>query len=86
MPGSPSKLSRALADDKLQLKSKKTRGANPRELTLEEVTALELERDGLLGQMRAAAKERAVNRINAHTTAAADAAADRVIESQKRTN
>ena len=45
------KLSRALADVRRQLKSGKTRGANPRPLTLEEVQALELRRDQLQANM-----------------------------------
>ena len=65
-----------------QLKSGKTRGANPRDLYPGEIGALEKKRDALQAQIREAAKERAVNRINAHTTIEAD----RVIENQRPTN
>ncbi len=62
-----SKESRALANIRLQLKTGKTRGKNPRELPTEEITALESRRDALTEQMKQKARERTVARINAHT-------------------
>ena len=84
--GQTSKLSRDLANIRQQLKSGKTRGANSRDLDPEENAALERKRDALMAQMNLQAKERVVNRINAHTTTAVDAAADRIIENQQPTN
>lgn len=55
-----------------QLKTRKTRGQNPRPLTAEETQALEKRRDELLAQMKEAAKERGIARIARHTTAEAD--------------
>ena len=55
-----------------QLKSGKTRGSNPRDLEPEELVALEQKRDALKAKMQQSAKERAVARINGHTTAQAD--------------
>ena len=66
--GPTSKLSQDLNNINRQLKSGKTRGHNPRDLTPEEITALGKKRDALVMQMRDSAKERAVNRINAHST------------------
>ncbi len=63
-----SKLSRALADVRRQLKSGKTRGTNPRPLTLEEVQALEVRRDQLQANMLEANRRRLVARVNTHTT------------------
>ena len=80
--GKPSKLNKDIGNIRLQLKSGRTRGQNPRDLTPEENTALEQKRNALLAQMRDSAKERAVSRISAHTTLEAD----RVIESQRATN
>ena len=57
--GRTSKLSRDLANIRLQLKHKKTRSANPRELEQDEIDALIERRDGLLLELRSAAKERA---------------------------
>ena len=79
--GRTSKLSRDLANIRLQLKHRKTRSANPRELEQDEIDALEKKRDGLLLELRGAAEERSINRINARTTTEAD----RVIESQRTT-
>ena len=73
MQGSkPSKLSKDLGNVVAQLKSKKTRGANPRDLEPEEIVALEQKRDALKAQMKQMAKERTVARVNGHTTAEAD--------------
>ena len=55
---------RQLANIRLELRSGKTRGVNPRVLTPEEVRARELRRDDLISRM--------VGRVNAHTTAEAD--------------
>jgi len=55
-----------------QLKSGKTRGSSPRDLCPEEIAALEQKRDALKAVMRQGAKERAVGRINGHTTTQAD--------------
>ena len=69
MQGSkPSKLSKDLGNVVAQLKSKKTRGANPRDLEPEEIAALEQKRDALKAQMNQIAKERRIARINGHTT------------------
>ena len=84
--GQTSKLSQDLNNLKRQLKTKKTRGANPRDLEPSELTDLEQRRDALLAHKKEHAKQRVVNRINAHTTDAANDAADRVIESQRPTN
>ena len=51
MPGPISKQSRDLANVRLQLKSGKTRGSNPRPLSPEEVCALEARRDQLHSEM-----------------------------------
>ena len=73
MQGSkPSKLSKDLGNVVAQLRSQKTRGANPRDLEPEEIAALEQKRDALKAQMKQMAKERTVARINGHTTAEAD--------------
>ncbi len=84
--GKNSALTNELANVLRQLKSGKTRSSNPRELEREEIAALEQRRDMLQAQMREAAKGRSIARINSHTSAAVDAAADRVIASQKPTN
>ena len=69
MPNGPhSKASRALADIRLQLKTGKTRSANPRDLSPEEVRALEARRDQLQAEMLEARRQRFVARLNAHTT------------------
>ena len=81
-PGKHTKASRDLANVRLQLKSNKTRGSNPRDLSPEEIDALKEKEGFLVAQMAAASKERAINRINAHATSEAD----RVIESQKVAN
>ena len=80
--GKHTKASRDLANVRVQLKTGKTRGSNPRLLSPEEVDALKTKEKDLVAQMAAATKERAINRINAHTTTEAD----RVIESQRAAN
>ena len=55
---------RKLQNLRLELKTGKTRGANPRALTPEEIQARELRRDDLVSRM--------TSRINAHATAEAD--------------
>jgi len=70
--GRPSKLSKDLGNVTRQLKSGKTRSANPRDLDPDEITALERKRDALQAQIRETAKTRAINRINAHITSEAD--------------
>ena len=72
MPGPHSKTSRALANVRLQLRTGKTRGPNPRPLSADEIQALELKRAELLEQMAEARHQRSVNRINDHTTRQAD--------------
>ena len=66
--GLNSKTSRALADVRLQLRTKKTRGRNPRPLTADELHALELKSVRLQAEMAEARHERAVARVNSHTT------------------
>ena len=79
MQGSkPSKISKDLGHVRLQLKSGKTRGLNPRDLTADEISALEQRRDALLAEMRKAATERNISRINAHTSGCADRVANEV--------
>ena len=73
MQGSkPSKVSKELGNVMAQLKSRKTRGSNPRDLEPEEIAALEQKRDNLKAMMKQKAKERAIAKINAHATAEAD--------------
>ena len=56
--GLNSKTSRALADVRLQLRTKKTRGRNPRPLTVDELHALELKSVRLQEQMSGAHRQR----------------------------
>ena len=72
MPGPTSKLSRYLAHVKEQLKTGKTRGTNPRDLSPEEITALEQKRDALQTTMKIQARERVIARVNSHATAEAN--------------
>ena len=73
MQGSkPSKESKDLRNVIAQFKSGKTRGSSPRDLYPEEIAALEQKRDALQAMMKQGAKERAVQKINGHTTAQAD--------------
>ena len=78
MPGVPSKLSRALGNVQAELRSGKTRGSNPRALTAEEIVAKTALRDDLRKKIRENARERKMQRINAHTSSEAD----RVIAAQ----
>lgn len=66
--GLNSKTSRALADVRLQLKTGKTRGRNPRPLSSDETQALELKRVQLQEEMAMARHERSAARINNCTT------------------
>ena len=68
MPDAHSKQSRALANVRLQLRTKKTRGKNPRVLTADELHALELKSVRLQEEMAEARHERAVASVNSHTT------------------
>ena len=72
MPGPTSKLSRSLANVKVQLKKQKTRGVNPRDLRVDEIRALEARRDQLQAEMLEAMRQRLAARVNAHTAAEAD--------------
>ena len=56
-----------LANVQRQLRSGKTRGTNPRPLTLEEVQSLEVRRDKLQAEMSEAKRRRVVDRVNTHT-------------------
>ena len=62
--GLNSKTSRALADVRLQLKTGKTRGRNPRPLSSDEVQALELKRVQLQEEMAMARHKRSAACIN----------------------
>ena len=59
--GVTSKTSRALANVRQQLKTKKTRGRNPRDLTDKEVTLLRNKQESLLCQLKANISERAAD-------------------------
>ena len=72
MPGRPSIQSRALAHVRLQLKTGKTRGTNPRPLTSEEVCALEARRDELQAEMATRQRQRILSRVNNHTSQEAE--------------
>ena len=73
MQGSkPSKVSKELGNIMAQLKSGKTRSSNPRDLDPEEIEALEQKRDTLKAEIKHKAKERAIAKINAHTTTETD--------------
>ncbi len=61
--GKPSKLSRDLCNIVAQLKSGKTRGAHPRDLTQDEVRSLEQKRDSIRAQMRERAAARLASRV-----------------------
>ena len=67
-----SEASRALANVRLQLKSGKTRGATPRDLTPAEIQALEERRDQLEADLIEARRKRVADRVNAHTTKEAE--------------
>ena len=72
MPGRPSIQSRALAHVRLQLKTGKTRGTNPRPLSSEEVCALEARRDELQAEMATRQRQRILSRVNIHTSQEAE--------------
>ena len=72
MPPTCRKLNNALGHVREQLKSGKTRGANPRDLSPEEVQALEARRDQLQAEMLEAQRKRVVARVNAHTSGEAE--------------
>ncbi len=72
MPRPISKHSRDLANVRLQLKSGKTRGSNPRPLSPEEVQALDARRTKLQAEMAEGRRQRLVGRVNAHTTQEAE--------------
>ena len=72
MPGVPSKMSRAIARVREQLKSGKTRGVNPRPLTADEIQALEQKAAQLQEEMAEARHQRSVARINNHATQEAE--------------
>ena len=79
MPGTISKQSRDLANVRLQLKSGKTRGSNPRPLSSEEVRALEARRDQLQAKMADRQRQRLVVRVNAHATQEAEQTREAII-------
>ncbi len=79
MPGPISKQSRDLANVRLQLKSGKTRGSNPRPLSSEEVRALEARRDQLQAKMADRQRQRLVIRVNAHATQEAEQTREAII-------
>ena len=72
MPGYTSKTSYALRNINEQIKSGKTRSANPRELSPEEITALKEQRDVLRNTLSIQAQERRIAKINSHTTVEAN--------------
>ena len=79
MPGRHSVQSRALANVRLQLRTGKTRGPNPRPLSTEEVRALEARRDDLQAEMASRQRQRILSRINAHTTQEAEQTREAII-------
>ena len=72
MPGRHSIQSRALANVRLQLRTGKTRGSNPRPLSPEEVSALEARRDELQTEMANRQRQRILSRVNTHTSQEAE--------------
>ncbi len=72
MPGRHSVQSRALAHVRLQLRTGKTRGSNPRPLLPEEVSALEARRDVLQTEMASRQRQRILSCVNIHTTQEAE--------------
>ena len=79
MPGVASKQSRELANVRLQLKSGKTRGTNPRPLTPDELRALEVRREQLVSTVGARRLLTVVGRVNAHTSQEAEQTRDTII-------
>ena len=71
-PGRPSIQSRTLAHVRLQLRTGKTRGSNPRPLSSEEVRALEARRDELQAEMANRQRQRILSRVNTHVTQEAE--------------
>ena len=72
MPGRVSIQSRTLANVRLQLRTGKTRGSNPRPLSSEEVRALEARRDQLQTEMANRQRQRIVSRVNTHLSQEAE--------------
>ena len=72
MPGLHSIQSRTLANVRLQLRTGKTRGSNPRPLSTEEVRALEARRDELQSEMANRQRQRILSRVNVHTSQEAE--------------
>ena len=72
MPGRLSIQSRTLANVRLQLRTGKTRGNNPRPLSAEEVCALEARRDELQTEMANRQRQRILSRVNIHTSQEAE--------------
>ena len=72
MPGRLSIQSRTLANVRLQLRTGKTRGSNPRPLSSEEVCALEARRDELQTEMANRQRQRILSRVNTHVTQEAE--------------
>ena len=72
MSGRHSLQSRALAHVRLQLKTGKTRGTNPRLLLPEEVSALEARREVLQTEMANRQRQRVLHRMKVHTSQEAE--------------
>ena len=72
MSGRHSLQSRALAHVRLQLKTGKTRGTNPRLLFPEEISALEARREVLQTEMANRQRQRVLNRMKVHTSQEAE--------------
>ena len=72
MPGRLSIQCRTLANVRLQLRTSKTRGNNPRPLYAEEVCALEARRDELQTEMANRQRQRILSRVNIHTSQEAE--------------
>ena len=85
MPTITSKASRDLGNVVQQLRIGKTRSANPRDLTSAEVDDILARAADLKAQIKEAAHERAVARVNAHTTVEADRVIEQIVESQDAT-
>ena len=79
MPGRLSIQSRTLANVRLQLRTGKTRGNNPRSLSAEEVCALEARRDELQTEMANRQRQRILSRVNIHTSQAVERTRDVII-------
>ena len=79
MPGVASKQSRELANVRLQLKSGKTRGTNPRPLTPDELRALEARREQLVSTVGARRLLKVVGRVNTHASQEAEQTRNAII-------